>query len=190
MNELFLAIITALLAIIGYFIKRIFDRLDIIGEDVSDMKPKVNVLWSDTRPKVDMLWAEWVGVKQKVDALWSDTKPRIDLLWSDKYAPARSPRQLNERGTAIFIESGIKEIIDQKKDELLAAVKKKHPTNPYDADILVWKVMSTLPSRYPDIVERLKDGAFKTGVDINTVLFVGSIYLRDQIFPDLGFSVG
>jgi hypothetical protein len=120
MNELFLGIIALLLAAIGYFIKRILNKSDVIGDDVADMKPKVNVLWKDV----------------------ADMKPKVDVLWADKYAPAHSPRQLNDRG-----------------------------------------------NNSPEVVEQLKGGAFKTGVDIKTVLFVGSVYLRDLIFPDLGFSV-
>ena len=45
MNTFLLTIITILLGTIGYFIKRICDKTDIIGEDVSDIKPKVKVLW-------------------------------------------------------------------------------------------------------------------------------------------------
>lgn len=175
MNELFLTIIAALLATNGYFVKQIFDRLAIIKEDVADMKPKVSVLWADTRPKVDFLW--------------SDIKTKVDLLWTDKYAPARSPRQLNERGSAIFKESGIKEIVDGRKLKLLEIVKSKNLRNPYDAEQFIVQLMSELPSRYPELVDTLKDGAFRTGVDINTVLFIGSIYLRDLIFPELGFGV-
>jgi hypothetical protein len=153
MNELFLGIIAVLLAAIGYFIKRILDKSETIGEDVADMKPKV------------------------------------DVLWADKYAPAHSPRQLNDRGNDILKESGIKEIVDQKKSKLLQIIKDKDPKNPYDAEMFITQVMSELPIHCPEVVEQLKGGAFKTGVDIKTVLFVGSVYLRDLIFPDLGFSV-
>src|SRR5262249_17720029 len=40
---------------------------------------------------------------------------RVDTLWKDKFAPSHSPRQLNDRGTAILNGSGIKEVIDSKK---------------------------------------------------------------------------
>jgi hypothetical protein len=153
MNELFLGVIAILLAAIGYFIKRILDKSDKIGEDVADMRPKV------------------------------------DVLWADKYAPAHSPRQLNNRGNDILKESGIKEIVDQKKSKLLQIIKNKDPKNPYDAEKFTTQIMSELPTYCPEVIEQLKGGAFKTGVDIKTVLFVGSIYLRDLIFPDLGFIV-
>jgi hypothetical protein len=153
MNELFLGIIAILLGAIGYFIKRILDKSDAIGEDVADIKPKV------------------------------------DVLWADKYAPAHSPRRLNERGASILKESGIKEVVDEKKVRLLEIIKGKNPKNPYDAEALIMQTMSDLPVHCPDVVEGLKTGAFKTGVDVKTVLFVGAIYLRDLIFPDLGFHL-
>jgi len=154
MNELFLPVIAILLAAIGYFIKRIFDRSELTGADVADMKSK------------------------------------LGALWADKYAPAHSQRQLNDRGNAVFYESGIKEIIDAKKSDLFKIVKEKDLQNPYDAEMFIAQIMTELPTRFPDTVEKLKEGAFRTGVDINTVLFVGSIYLRDLLFSDLGFSEG
>jgi hypothetical protein len=119
----------------------------------------------------------------------ADMKPKVDVLWADKYAPAHSPRQLNDRGNNILKESGIKEIVDAKKARLLQIAKDKDPKNPYDAEMFITQVMSELPTYCPEVVEQLKRGAFKTGVDIKTVLFVGSVYLRDLIFSDLGFSI-
>ena len=148
-----LAVVVALLGVIGYFIKRILDKSDTIGVDVADMKPKVNV------------------------------------LWADRYAPAHSPRHLNETGKSILKQSGIKEIIDEKRNELLAIVKKKNVANAYDAEATVLEVVKELPTHCPDVVEKLKNGAFKTGSNVDVVLLVGGFYLRDLVFPDLGFSV-
>ena len=39
------SIILVLLGGIGYFVKKIFDKTDSIGNDVSDIKPKVKILW-------------------------------------------------------------------------------------------------------------------------------------------------
>ena len=100
-------------------------------------------------------------------------KPKVDVLWADKYAPAHSPRQLNDRGNNILKESGIKEIVDAKKARLLQIAKDKDPKNPYDAEMFITQVMSELPTYCPEVVEQLKRGAFKPGVDIKTVLFVG-----------------
>ncbi|MEI6490578.1 MAG: hypothetical protein WCO16_02330 [bacterium] len=146
-------IITILIAVVGYFLKKTLDKIEVIHTDVSDIKPKV------------------------------------DILWKDKLAPASSPRQLNDRGTNILNDSGIKTIVDEKKDELVILVKAKEAKNPYDAELAISSVMMELPSHCPDVTDRLKQGAFQSGVDVNTVLYVGSIYLRNLIFSELGFSL-
>ena len=109
-------------------------------------------------------------------------------LAADEVAPAHSPRKLNARGEKVLSGSGIKEIIDENKSGLLALVKEKNVNNPYDAEQYVLQVVSEL-KKDTLIIERLKKGAFSVGADIDTVLFVGGIYLRDLIFPELGFFV-
>ncbi len=114
---------------------------------------------------------------------------KVNDLWQDRVAPAFSPRQLNERGKSIFKESGIKEIVDTKKDTLLKIVKEKGATNPYDAEATILEIMNNLPNHCPDVVEKLKTGAFNSGASMSDVLLVGAIYLRNLIFPELGFKV-
>ena len=114
---------------------------------------------------------------------------RVETLWKDKLAPANSPRQLNDKGNSILNSSGIKEIVDEKKDKLLELVRAKGAKNAYDAEIEIEEIMTGLPSHCPDIVDKLKDGAFRVGADIGGLLFVGSIYLRNQIFSELGFNL-
>jgi hypothetical protein len=124
-------------------------------------------------------------IKPKVD----DMFPKVDILWKDRVAPANSPRQLNKNGTEILSKSGIKEIIDEKKDYLLSLVKTKNISTAYDAEQTILDIVTELPEHCPDIVDRLKTGAFNTGSDIQVILFVGGIYLRNLIFSDLGFSL-
>ena len=114
---------------------------------------------------------------------------KVESLWKDKYAPGSSPRQLNERGTSILEESGIKEIIDKNKAKLLKAVKDKNMKNAYDAENAIFSVMQELSKHCPDVEDKLKEGAFRSGADFDGVLFVGAIYLRDLIFEDLGFKL-
>ncbi|MFY9462773.1 MAG: hypothetical protein WAP52_01155 [Candidatus Sungiibacteriota bacterium] len=114
---------------------------------------------------------------------------RVETLWRDEYAPAHSSRQLNTRGQDILKKSGIKEIIDEKKDYLLSLVKDKKTANAYDAESAILSVAAELPKHCPDVIDRLKNGAFRVGADVDGVLFVGGIYLRDLIFPKLGFML-
>ena|SRR3989344_3038527 len=141
-------------------IARIDERTERMVKDLDEMRPK----------------------------LW-DMSPKVDALWKDKLAPASSPRQLNEQGTIILAQSGIKEIVDEKKEQLTLLVKQLNPKTAYDAEQTILNVMNDLQIHCPDVVERLKEGAFRVGADIPTLLFVGSIYLRNQLFQELGFSI-
>lgn len=141
-------------------IARIDERTVHILKDLDDMRPKVNDMW-----------------------------PKVDILWKDRTATSHSPRQLNEMGRSVLNGSGIKEIIDEKKEHLASLVKEKNPITAYDAEQTILAVVNDLQQHYPDVTDRLKNGAFKTGADIPTLLFVGGIYLRDQIIEELGFSL-
>ena len=141
-------------------IARIDERTMLMQNDLKDIKPKVD-----------------------------DIFPKVDILWKDKVAPAHSPRRLNDYGITILNNSGIKEVIEEKKSTLLDLVRAEGAKNAYDTEQIVLSVAKKLPEHCPDVIDRLKAGAFKTGANLDTVLLVGGIYLRDLIFPNLGFSV-
>lgn len=147
-----------------------------------------------------ILGVGWGSLKKAVshieNTLDKDIKPdlkdisrKVAVLWADKYAPASSPRQLNDLGKNILNDSGIKIIVDEKKEQLIELVKKSSPSNAYDAQKAIEDVMTHFPEHFPETVNRLKEGAFKEGADINSLLYVGSIYLRNEIFSDLGFKI-
>ena len=50
--QLLLSIIGVLLAALGYFVKRILDKVDHMSDDLTDLK----IYLSDIKPKVDLLW--------------------------------------------------------------------------------------------------------------------------------------
>lgn len=121
---------------------------------------------------------------------FSAVEVKVNSMWKDGYAPANSPRQLNSRGNNILEESGIKKIVEDERENLLTIVKKKDIKNAYDAEERIFKIMMNLPKHCPEMVDGLKTGAFNAGVDLDVVLFVGAIHLRNLIFKDLGFEIG
>lgn len=145
----------------------------------------VGMAWGSLKIAVQHIGETLKKIEPKID----DLTQKMAVLWQDKIAPSSSPRQLNDFGTKILNESGIKTIIKNKKNELLEKVRNEKATNPYDAEMAIQKIMLDLPNYYPELVNDLKSGAFKNGVDINTVLYAGSIYLRNLIFNDLGFTL-
>jgi hypothetical protein len=149
--------------------------------------------------------AAWASLKSSVGnlekTLNDDMKPtlsdlrdrfavvedRVDSLWKDRLAPAQSLRALNGRGLEILDKSGIKDVIDEHWAELEDMLRAKRPQNAYDAEREALACVMALPKRVPELLDRIKPGAFRIGADIDGVLFVGGVYFRDAILPALGF---
>ena len=147
-----LTIIAALLAGISYFIKRILDNTDKIGTDVSDIKPKV------------------------------------EILWELRFTESDSPTTLNQQGKGILSESGIKELVDNDLSQLISSIKGKNPKNAYQVQVFAREVMFNVKSNRT-LLPQLQKGAFNTGADVDSVLLVGSIYLRDLALPKFNFKL-
>lgn len=126
---------------------------------------------------------------QEVRERFIKVEDRVETLWRDKLAPAASPRQLNERGRSILESSGVKDVINGMSADFLTTLRSKNPATAYDAESLILDIVSNLPKTNPELLPKLKDGAFRTGVDIDALLFVAGIHLRDLIFKDLGFDL-
>lgn len=150
------------------------------------------IAWGTLRSDLKHVEKTLDSIEPKLSGLvekFSVVEDRTDNMWKDKFAPSNSPRQLNERGKNVLENSGIKKVIDKNRDRLLKLVKKRKSTNAYDAEKAVYFVMIDMQKEFPEVMDGLKNDAFRLGVDIDVVLFVGSIYLRNLIFKDLGFSV-
>ncbi len=149
------------------------------------------ILLGDTRELIARIDERTIHMQEDIKDLknkvYNDISPKLDILWDDRVAPNHSPRQLNAKGIAILNGSGIKEVVDAKRVELLALVRERKPQNAYDAERAILDVVKELPAREPAIIDSLKYGAFKTGAAIEELLLVGGIYLRNLILPDLGF---
>ena len=153
-----------------------------LGVSWGNLTTKIGNISSTLKDKIE---PDLKDVREK----FSSVKDRVETLWQDKFAIARSPRQLNERGTDILEGSGIKSILERMRAKLLAAIRAKDPKNAYDAEQTVLEVVAEMPKYCPGVIDELKNGAFKAGQNIDTVLLVGGIYFRNQVFPELGFSL-
>jgi len=151
-TEFLYSIIIVLLGCIGYFVKRILDRTESISADVSDIKPKVKI------------------------------------LWECEFASSTSPLVLNERGRKILDESGVKELVDGNKELLMEKLRDKQPQNAYQVQEFATKILRIFVDT-PETLSKLQDGAFRTGVNVDTVLFAGGLYLRDLALPKYRFKL-
>ena len=139
---------------------------------------------------IDDLEKQTEKIETKTDKLTETInyiKGKIETNWREELAPASSPMQLNERGEKILKKSGIKEIIDKRLDEFFSAVEKKNPRNAY------WVQENAINTIYklrkePEILPKLEESAYQAGSDVDAVLFVGGIYLRNIILSKFKFK--
>ncbi|MBI2506644.1 MAG: hypothetical protein HYW00_00695 [Candidatus Colwellbacteria bacterium] len=126
---------------------------------------------------------------REVRESFAAVKDRVNILWEREFLTAKSPLVLNEKGEKILENSGIKELVDTKREMLFIVVKDKNPQGAYQIQEFSREAMLNLKNTNPELLSALEDGAFKTGVDVDTVLLVGSFYLRDSILPEFGFQL-
>jgi len=119
-------------------------------------------------------------VKDKVVACEVILKERGPL------AERKSPISLTERGDNVLKESGGMDYVDDQKESLLAFIRDKNPKSAYDVQEFA-KLAMELRAKEDDFIP-LKNYAYKEGMDLDDILFVTGIYLRDITLDPLGFS--
>ncbi|HSW66194.1 MAG TPA: hypothetical protein VLI54_03595 [Bacillota bacterium] len=140
------------------------------------------------------------ALKKKVDKAATDLGSRIDkateridkvhdMLLSIKLEQSgavegNSPRALTEKGERILNESGIKEIVDSRLGEIVTSVQARKPENEYRTEQYVIETVREF-GRDQKLKDTIEEGAFNSGTTVDVVLFVGAIYIRDQVLAAL-----
>lgn len=121
----------------------------------------------------------------------NDVTRRIDDLIvavvQKNVTEAHSPRQLNAEGKRILQESGMQKIADDEFDDIVTKVRTHEPENAYQVEQLVLDAVQELRDE-PDFKDRIESGAFRSGSLVDTVLYVGGIYVRDRVLAELGMT--
>lgn len=167
-------------------LKFIMDILKKIGNVVAA------ILLGDTRDKIIETRKDVEYIKKEVDENLKPTLKDVDkkvfVLWEERLAIQHSPVQLNPRGVEILEKSGIKKLIDDGFPQFLDSIKEKKPANAYQVQEFSKQVVVGMKNN-PGILPKLQEGAYSTGVDVDSVLFVGSIYLRNLALPKFNFKL-
>jgi hypothetical protein len=101
---------------------------------------------------------------------------------------SRSPLHLTEIGEKILKESGIKQFVEERKEELLKQLKEENYTSAYDVQEWCFKIFDQF-SNQPEFQEPFKDYAFQTGYSFDEIFEVGAIYFRDIALKELGLKI-
>ena len=117
----------------------------------------------------------------------TEMQVKIDVLWRIHLSKSRSPIVLNNDGLKVLEASKMGSFASQRYPEILSNLKESKPDNAYQAQELLISMMS----RYKKADEYralLQDAAFYCGYDVESLLFVAALSIRDKVVADLGFQ--
>ncbi|MFY9484022.1 MAG: hypothetical protein WAP74_00150 [Patescibacteria group bacterium] len=95
-------------------------------------------------------------------------------------ASSASPLQPTELGVKYIKDSGLEKILDDKKEHLFGQLENMLPPNypEYDVQEAARRLMLSLKDEL--FIRPVKDYAFKEGKEIEVILGVGALWLRDD----------
>ncbi|MFA6408668.1 MAG: hypothetical protein WCW01_00580 [Gammaproteobacteria bacterium] len=109
-----------------------------------------------------------------------------DRAHSD-YIQKKSPLGLTEKGKALLLDSTGKDYVDKHKAQLIESIKSTNPRTAYDVQELSKKVIQKESNT--DDFSPLKNYIFNQGLDLNLLIDILGIYLRDIALKELGFNI-
>jgi hypothetical protein len=138
---------------------------------------------------------ERVGhIKDSVDEIKPDVKiipvikEKVDVLWQSKVVGPGSPIILTERGKDILNGSKIEEFTTEYYQEILQKVKDRNLQNPYQVQESLIEIVTSYKNNQL-CKNKLENAAYITGTDVDTVLLVAAVNIRDKVISDLGMKV-
>ena len=161
-TNLLLAVIAALFATIGYFIKKILDGTDRMKSDLKPMSPAI------------------IEIQGKF------TDAGHQILFPLTVAPG-SPLHVTEYGDKLLRESGFYDMLKSNKAELIQLVKDRKPTTNYDIQKYATDVIDELLDSDDEMSVCLKDYAFNNGLKLSILGAPAGIALRDEVMKELTF---
>jgi len=156
----FISIFLPLIALV-FRSGRLFERLDFIKDSINELKPDVKEI-----PIINA---------------------KVNILWTDRFTESKSPMILNEKGEKILKDSKIEELTNKYFIQILDQIKQRNPQNAYQAQEILIEVVRNFKDT-PECKNKLEEAAFITGVDIDSVLLVAAVNIRDKIIKDLNFE--
>ncbi|OGH93225.1 MAG: hypothetical protein A2563_01300 [Candidatus Magasanikbacteria bacterium RIFOXYD1_FULL_40_23] len=98
----------------------------------------------------------------------------------------KSPISLTDFGDALLKKSGSDKFVLENQSELVEKIKVTNPKSAYDVQEASKKVIKDMVDE--DKFISLKDYAFKEGIELENIILVMSIFLRDVALPLLGYK--
>lgn len=111
---------------------------------------------------------------------------KLEVLWQAHLSISNSPISLNEVGLKALETSNIGAFVERVYSEILARVKASNPQNAYQAQEALISILSSYQNN-EEYRLKLQEAAYASGHDVDSLLFVGALAIRDRVILDLGF---
>ncbi len=151
-------------------------KLGTLEESVKNIKSSM----SDVKDLVSGVPA----IHEKVNALHE----KVGTLWANAFTKSNSPVVLNERGKKILEDSNIKEFTNQRYNEILNTIKESKPANAYRAQEILIETVREFKKK-DECQNEIEKAAYRSGVDVDAILLVAAIDIRDKVIKDLGLEI-
>ncbi len=111
---------------------------------------------------------------------------KVEVLWHHHFAKSNSPIALNEAGLRLLGTSKIGEFASQRYNEVIIKIRELNPKNAYQAQEALISVMTGFKNN-SEYNFQLQETAFSSGSDVDSLLFVAALTIRDRVILELGF---
>jgi hypothetical protein len=116
----------------------------------------------------------------------TEMKVKLDVLWRAHLSKSTSSIKLNEDDLDALKASGIEKLVDNKYSEILSKVKALKPDNATQAQELLISVVNEYKGK-DDCRTALRDASLSSGYDVDSLLFITAISIKNKVILDLGF---
>jgi uncharacterized protein YihD (DUF1040 family) len=136
--------------------------------------------------KVDRMERDFEKLADKKETLRTDVDKLLEFkTQAQKFIDRsiykdQSPLSLTDFGEKLVNESGLGDVFDDVKDDLVEMLEEMEPSSQYDAQEKARALMDNLAGYEP--FKRVEKYAFDHGKDLNQILRAGAIMLRDYYF--------
>ena len=136
--------------------------------------------------KIDRLEKDFEKITERKDLLRTDVDRLLEFkIQAQKFIDRsiykdQSPLSLTDFGEELVNGSGLRDVFNEVKDDLVGMLEDMEPASQYDTQEKARALMDNLAGYEP--FKRVEKYAFDHGKDLNQILRAGAILLRDYYF--------
>jgi len=176
------AIITLLAVLI--YLGKYREKIDRFDRELDKANGKLDKLGEKLLDEIKNIHEKILNVTIKL----SNIEGGLDIAKNlHAYIQTKSPLSLTNMGKALLLDSKGKEFVDARKKKFLEEIKLKKPKTAYDVQELSKKLIEG--SVELDEFNEIKEFAFRKGLNLEIIIAVLGIYLRDFLLSELDFKV-